>query len=111
VARVFVDRVVSPSYVVDVAAATRVLLDRSGEPGLYHCVNTGFCTWHELGLEIARLLGCEATARLVPVRVADEPLPAARPRFAALSNARLAAIVPMPTWQDALTRHLRARMP
>jgi dTDP-4-dehydrorhamnose reductase len=110
-ARVFADRTVSPSYVVDVAAATRVLLDRNAPPGLYHCVNTGFCTWYELAAEIARLLGREKDARLLPVSVADVPLPAARPQFAALSNARLTALVPMPAWQDALGRYLQARRP
>ena len=57
-AQVFRDRIVSPSYVVDVAAATRALVER-GEPGLYHCVGTGHATWYEVGLEIARVMGKE----------------------------------------------------
>jgi dTDP-4-dehydrorhamnose reductase len=48
--RVFVDRVVTPSYVEDVAAATERLLEGDAAPGLYHCVNTGHATWHEVGL-------------------------------------------------------------
>ena len=48
-AKVFRDRIVSPSYVVDVASATRALLAR-GEPGLYHCVGTGHANWYEVGL-------------------------------------------------------------
>lgn len=102
---VFIDRTVSPSYVDDVVAATRALVLRNAEPGLYHCVNTGTCTWCELAEEAARLLGVRAS--LVPIRVADVPLPAARPRYCALSNARLAAAgIAMPTWQDALARHV-----
>jgi dTDP-4-dehydrorhamnose reductase len=107
-ARVFVDRTVSPSYVVDVAMATRAIVDR-GEPGLYHCVGTGHCTWFELSQEIARMMGKEQDARLLPVSVADVPLRASRPRFAALANDKMNSIVPMPTWQDALGRYLRAR--
>jgi dTDP-4-dehydrorhamnose reductase len=38
---VFVDRTVSPTHVVDAAAATRALIERSLPPGLYHCVNSG----------------------------------------------------------------------
>ncbi len=106
--RVFVDRTVSPSYVDDVVAATRALVARGAEPGLYHCVNSGACTWYELATEAARLLGVPAT--LEAVRVADAALPAARPRYCALSNAKLAAAgIAMPTWQDALARHI-ARM-
>jgi dTDP-4-dehydrorhamnose reductase len=107
-ARVFVDRTVSPSYVEDVARATRALLAREAPSGVYHCVNSGLCTWHELGAEIARLL--DVPARLVPVRVADVRLPAERPQYCALSNAKLAALgIEMPSWQDALARHIARR--
>ena len=108
--RVFTDRTVSPSYVVDVAAATRALI-AGGEPGLYHCVSTGYCTWHELATEIAAQLGRE-TSILVPVAVKDVKLAAARPQFAALSNVKLAAAgVVMPPWQDAVSRYLRVKAP
>ena len=104
-APVFVDRVVSPSYVDDVAEATAVLLERKADTGLYHCVNSGHGTWHEVGLEIARLMG--RPARLTPVRVADVPMRASRPRYCALSNEKLArAGVVMPAWQDALARYV-----
>jgi dTDP-4-dehydrorhamnose reductase len=46
--RVFVDRVVSPSYVWDVADATMHLLASGAAPGVYHCVNSGAATWHEV---------------------------------------------------------------
>lgn len=106
-ARVFVDRVVTPSYVEDVAAATEGLVATEAPSGLYHCVNSGHGSWHDVGVEIARILGRSAT--LVPVRVADVPMRAPRPRYCALSNAKLArAGIRMPTWQDALARHLAA---
>jgi dTDP-4-dehydrorhamnose reductase len=107
-AKVFRDRTVSPSYVVDVVAATTALVDR-GEPGLYHCVGTGHATWHELALEIARVMGKEGDARLQPVSVADVTLRAPRPQFAALANEKLGRIYPVPSWQDALRRYLSAR--
>jgi dTDP-4-dehydrorhamnose reductase len=104
--KVFRDRTVSPSYVVDVVAATTALLER-GEPGLYHCVNTGSATWYDVGVEIARLMGKDHVARLNPVPVADVVLRAPRPKFAALANGKLArAAFRMPTWQDALRRYL-----
>jgi dTDP-4-dehydrorhamnose reductase len=105
--KAFRDRTGSPSYVFDVAAATRALTER-GEPGLYHCTGSGFCTWYELALEAARLLGREP-ARLIPVLAGDVPLPAPRPRFAALSNAKLSTVVAMPTWRDALERYIKTK--
>jgi dTDP-4-dehydrorhamnose reductase len=106
--RVFTDRVVSPSYTPDVAAATRHLLATGAEPGLYHCVNSGHATWHDVAVEAARLLG--VTPRLVPMTMDQVRMAAARPRFCALSNAKLAAAgFAMPTWQDALRRWLAER--
>jgi dTDP-4-dehydrorhamnose reductase len=105
-APVFVDRVVSPSFVADVASATETLIATNAEHGLYHCVNGGHATWYELGEEIARQLGREA--KLVPTRVADVKLRAPRPQYCALSNDKLAkAGVTMPSWQDAIRRHLQ----
>jgi len=107
--RVFVDRTVSPSYVDDVAGATARLLERGAPHGLYHCVNSGMATWHEVVTEAAHQLG--RTGRLIPVRMADVTLRAQRPLFCALSNAKLAhAGVQMPTWRDALERYLRRRL-
>lgn len=107
VATVFEDRTVSPTYVIDGARATLALVERDADPGVYHCVNSGQCTWHELALEAARILGVEP--RLNVVRFADVHLPAARPQYCALSNTKLAAAgFAMPTWQDALARYLQS---
>jgi dTDP-4-dehydrorhamnose reductase len=106
--RAFIDRIVSPSYIVDVAAATRYLVEAGCAPGLYHCVNEGAASWHEVALEAARLLG--AAPRIRPVRTADVPMRAARPRYCALSPHKLAeAGFPMPPWEDALRRWLAGR--
>ena len=106
--QVFEDRVVSPAFVEDVVTATEALLERGIAGGVYHCVNSGHATWQTVAQEIGAVLGVEA--QLVPVRLADVPMRARRPRFCALSNAKLASAgITMPTWQDALRRHLAAR--
>lgn len=106
--RVFTDRVVSPSYVHDVAAATRHLVERGAAPGLYHCVNSGFATWHDVALEVARLLG--VAPRLQPITMDQVTMKAQRPKFCALANRKLADTgFAMPSWQDALGRWLSGR--
>jgi len=106
--KVFDDRTVSPTYLADAARATRLLLESSAPTGLYHCVNSGFGTWLELAQTLARGIGGDAlVAKLVPVRMADVTLRATRPKFCALSNAKLRAIgIEMPSWQDAVARFL-----
>lgn len=106
--RVFVDRVVSPSYVWDVATATAALIERRPAYGLYHCVNTGAATWYAIAAAVARRLGVEA--RLEPIRLEEAALRAVRPRYCALSNEKLrAAGIAMPAWEDALDRYLAER--
>ena len=106
-ARVFEDRTVSPTYIADAARATRVLLEGGAPPGIYHCVNSGHCTWLDLARELARQLGKTNDARLVPVRFADVKLRAERPQYCALSNAKIASVgVSMPAWQDAIARYV-----
>ena len=104
--KVFEDRTITPSYIVDVARATRQLFESQAAPGLYHCVSSGQCTWLELAQELARRLGLEP--RFTPVRMADVHLRAPRPQYCALSNEKLrAAGIAMPSWQDALRRFLQ----
>jgi dTDP-4-dehydrorhamnose reductase len=106
--RAFSDRTVSPSYVSDVVRATDRLIEDDAPGGVYHCVNSGWATWAEVARELARLAG-RPDAPIVEIPAADAGLLAPRPRFAALSNARLAAAgIVMPTWQDALARHVAA---
>jgi dTDP-4-dehydrorhamnose reductase len=110
-APVFVDRVVSPSFVPDVAEASAFMLRTRPAPGVYHCVNSGHATWLAVGQEIVRRLGA-SEASLKPVSVNDVQLRAPRPQFAALSNAKLTkAGYKMPSWQDAIGRYLDVLRP
>ena len=106
--KVFTDRIVSPSYSKDVAAATRHLVASDAPTGLYHCVNDGHASWHEVAKEAAAILGIEP--RLVPITVDQMPLKVHRPRYCALSTKKLAAAgFTMPPWPDALRRWLSSR--
>jgi dTDP-4-dehydrorhamnose reductase len=107
--RAFTDRVVSPSYVWDVAAATASLLRSQPASGLYHCVNSGAATWFEVAEEARRQLGARVAIEAITMKDAGQ-LRAPRPAYCALSNDKLrAAGIDMPTWQDALSRDLQAR--
>jgi dTDP-4-dehydrorhamnose reductase len=106
--KAFVDRVVSPSYAWDVVDATRAIVETRPPAGTYHCVNTGAATWYELALEVRRQLGVDAA--IEPITLSDVRLPAARPKYCALSNAKLrAAGITMPSWQEAVGRELAER--
>lgn len=101
--QVFTDRIVSPSYMPDVARATRHLVDSQSAAGLYHCVNSEAASWKQVAEEAARVLGVEP--RLVERTTSQVTLRAQRPTYCALSNRKLArAGCEMPSWRDALRR-------
>jgi dTDP-4-dehydrorhamnose reductase len=105
---VFTDRTISPTYVVDAAATTRALLERDAPSGVYHCVNSGRCSWLEFAEEAARALG--RAARLKAITLETVAMRASRPRYAALSNATLVSLgFGLPPWENALRRSLLAR--
>jgi len=106
--RVFTDRVVSPGYTPDIAAATRFLLDSSAGAGLYHCVNHGSATWEQVARELANSLGIQPI--LDPMTMSQVQMKAFRPRFCALATDKIAAAgFSMPSWQDAIGRWLTSR--
>ncbi|MGE5716688.1 MAG: dTDP-4-dehydrorhamnose reductase [Acidobacteriota bacterium] len=106
----FYDRTVSPAYMVDVAAVTRRLLEGKAASGVYHCVNAGFTTWHELALELTRQIGSPSS--VAPVSADSLASKVFRPKFAALSNEKLANLgIELPSWQNALARALAAPPP
>jgi len=103
--KVFEDRTVSPTYVADAVRATRELVERRVPPGIYHCVSSGLCTWLEFATEAARLMGVEP--RLERITLETAKLKAPRPRYCALSNAKLTALgITMPTWRNALAAYV-----
>jgi dTDP-4-dehydrorhamnose reductase len=102
---VFVDRTVSPTYTSDIAWATRAIIERQVPAGVYHCVNAGAARWVQIAEEAAQLLG--RPLQMKPLTLETANLAAPRPRYCALSPARLAAAgIVMPTWQDTLKRYL-----
>jgi dTDP-4-dehydrorhamnose reductase len=109
-ARVFEDRTVSPTFVIDAARATKQLLEQEAAPGVYHCVNSGSCTWLEFARELAQQLGVkDIESMLEPVRVADVHLRAARPQYCALSNDKLRSTgIAMPSWKVAVAEYIQS---
>lgn len=106
--RIFHDRTVSPSYAVDVASAVKTLVEAAAAPGLYHCVNTGAATWYDVAMHVQTRLGVSASLECVSAD--DANLAAARPKYSALSNAKIVAEgAVLPTWQDAIDRYLSER--
>lgn len=105
--RVVDDQVLTPTYTVDLAEATRKLI-LTGRFGLYHVSSEGQCSWYEFTRYIFDTAGVDAN--LSPVKSSAFPSPVKRPANSVLSKAKLrTAGVSIPSWKDALPRYLQER--
>jgi dTDP-4-dehydrorhamnose reductase len=102
--RVVADQTCTPSYTVDVAAATAKLIS-TARYGLYHLVNAGCCTWYSFAQAIFALSGVRAD--LSPISSQDYGAPARRPTYSVLAPAAV-TLSPRP-WQEALGAYLQER--
>lgn len=105
--RVVCDQIGTPTYTYDLA---RLLADmtESEKYGFYHATNEGgYISWYEFACEIFKQAGYET--KVVPVTTAEYGLSkAARPFNSRLCRDKIVEMgfVPLPTWQNALSRYL-----
>ena len=101
--RVVDDQTGNPTWSADLAAGLIDLVESGAPFGTYHCTNAGHTTWHGLARAIFEELGADPD-RVLPCSTADFPRPAARPRYAVLSDGswRRAGLTPLRPWREAL---------
>ncbi len=107
--RVVNDQIGTPTYTLDLA---RLLVDmlETEKYGYYHATNEGgYISWYDFTKEIYRQAGL--STEVLPVSTAEYGLSkAARPYNSRLDKSKLVEMgfEPLPTWQDALARYLKA---
>jgi dTDP-4-dehydrorhamnose reductase len=94
------DQVTAPTYVADLAAATRELLERP--PGLWHLAAQGECSWAEFAEAIVEEAGLDARVRRISSREAGRA--AKRPAYSVLRSEKGAPV--LPHWREGLRRCL-----
>ena len=105
-ASVVTDLVMSPTYTWDAAKKIEEVIRERGPFGIYHLVNSGYCSWYEFAEAIYDLSGMES--EIEPKSISELGLKAKRPRFSALDNDELrsAGFKDMRGWYDALEEYL-----
>ncbi len=92
----------SPTYVKDLARATRELIESDAPWGIYHRTNEGACTWYGWAEEIFELAGLNVKLNSVPA--SHFPRPAVRPKYSKLLTTKLP---PLRRWEEALEEYLK----
>ena len=111
--RVVDDQIGAPTWSRMIALATGVILTQClhkgavadvlrDKGGLYHLTAAGHTSWFGFASEIVR--HTENPPRMIPITTAEYPLPAPRPAYSVMSNAKLARVfdIRLPDWQASL---------
>ncbi len=100
------DQIGAPTYTVDLA---KLIIDliQTRKYGIYHGVNSEFCSWNEFAKEILALTGKDVEVSEVLTK--DYVTLAKRPLNSRLSKQNLInnGISLLPSWKDALVRYLK----
>lgn len=100
------DQTSSPSYTVDLSRAIIDLLE-TGNYGIYHMTNTGYCSRYEWAKYILELTGWKG--KMIPVKSTEFKTAAQRPEFSALDGFPLKETIgyELPDWKDATERFIK----
>jgi dTDP-4-dehydrorhamnose reductase len=107
--RVVNDQIGTPTYTYDLA---RLLVDmiETDKYGYYHASNEGgYISWYDFCVEFYKQYGLKT--KVIPVTTKEYGLSkAARPFNSRLDKTKLVdeGFTPLPTWQDAVKRYLKA---
>jgi dTDP-4-dehydrorhamnose reductase len=106
------DQIGSPTYVADLAGALLQVADGRISKRVLHAANQGAVSRCEQARAVFAGVGADP-ARVRPISSADNPRPAARPRYSALSSAasERAGLTPLREWRTALAAALNESLP
>ncbi|MDX1779208.1 MAG: sugar nucleotide-binding protein, partial [Thermodesulfobacteriota bacterium] len=103
--RVVNDQWMSPTSTIDLSRAIGTLHEVSAQ-GIFHLVNSGFCTWYQFACKIIAITG--STCKVIPISSDELDRPAPRPAFAVLDCSKYTNVTGMELrpWEKALTDYL-----
>lgn len=109
--KIVADQLGAPTWSRMIAEATAQILAQRGPDlgeagGLFHLTAAGQTSWHGFTQAILELAGNgdKPLPRLIPFTTQEYPLPAARPLYSQLSNAKLIKTfgIGLPSWHSSL---------
>lgn len=101
--KVVMDQRGCPTYVEHLSEAIYHLIE-TGNYGLYHISNEGYCSWYDFAVKILENIGYKE--KIIPITTKELNRLATRPQNSSLMSTK--SIYPMPTWQVGLQDFLKA---
>lgn len=107
--RVVADEFGNPTYAVDLASAVLALV-ATRHYGIYHFVNSGYCSRYQFAAELLRLAG-RGHLPLTPISSAEWPRRTTPPPHAIILNSAGAALgITLRPWEQALAAYFEAEV-
>lgn len=104
--KVIDDITITPTYTKNAADMIKNILDKNLPTGIYHCSNSGHCTWYDFTEAIFNIEGSHPDLNRTKTR--DFPMRARRPENSSLKNENLKKHgVVMPHWRKGLNEYLK----
>lgn len=103
------EQVVCPTSTRDLSRAVLALINHPRlQPGIYHLVNEGSCSWYEFTRTIIEYAGL--SANVVPVDRGGRTGVMRRPLYSVLANTKAAALgIRLRPWREALAEYIELR--
>jgi dTDP-4-dehydrorhamnose reductase len=102
------DQIGSPTYTVDLARFI-IELVQTEKFGIYHCTNSGSCSWYEFAKTIFE--ESNISVKVNPITTEQFPRPAARPKYSVLDNfaMKVNGFPMLRHWREALKEFLELK--
>ena len=99
------DQWMSPTSTIDLSKAIGKLHEMPAQ-GIFHVVNSGFCSWYQFACKIIEITGNKC--KVIPISSEELDRPAPRPAFAVLDCSKYTEVTGMELrpWEEALTDYL-----
>jgi len=95
----------SITYAVDLTTAVKKMIEANVDPGIYHIVNKGICTWFGLTKYVFNLI--HSHCKLLPVKRGDTNGKVKRPINTPLDTKKIRSLgIKLPFWKQAVKRYL-----
>lgn len=103
------DQTVCPTSTDDLSRAVFNLIEHSAsQPGIYHLVNEGECTWYAFTKAIYELMGMATEVKPVDRKGMTGAM--RRPLYSALGNTKAKKMgITLPFWKDALRNYIKSK--
>lgn len=95
------DQVGCPTWTMDLSEGILDLIQNESDYGIYHICGSDYTSWYEFAKEIYKQLKLDVN--LIPCKTEENPRPAKRPKFSAITDGNYR------NWKIALTDYLKLR--